>query len=465
LHGAAIVALAALIAPPATAQSLRLASLAQGEARVTLDEASPVLNALPSNLPVGLRGRSPQEVARLWPSWVEQHDREVRARLERGDEDSLVNFWLYGTSFTPHPPAVARASSLPASALEDLVRRRLEDLLDRVTAPADNERLQFARRLLSARNADPTVSGGRERARQFLLDTRQRMIQEFAGTERTLAAARPGGNGALAAANATIFRERGLSSDTSLLSDYSVHVALETIARQGTLAPGSVRRVAVVGPGLDFTNKTDGYDYYPLQTVQPFALVNTLRRTGLAAADLQVTTFDINARVNEHLRGATSRAASAPGYVLSLPLDGDEAWTESLQSYWKEWGSLIGDQVTAAPPPAAAGMVKTRAVRIQREVISSVTPRDLNIVVDRLRARDDERFDVVVATNVLVYYDVFEQALAASNVAAMLRLGGVFVTNTAVLPTPPLRATAAYLRVAHTADRYDEVFWYQREPR
>jgi predicted TPR repeat methyltransferase len=98
-------------------------------------------------------------------------------------------------------------------------------------------------------------------------------------------------------------------------------------------------------------------------------------------------------------------------------------------------------------------------------VVSSVTARDLNIVVDRLRARDDDRFDVVVATNVLVYYDVFEQALAASNVAAMLRLGGVFVTNTAVLPTPPLRATAAYLRVAHTADRYDEVFWYQREPR
>ena len=67
-----------------------------------------------------------------------------------------------------------------------------------------------------------------------------------------------------------------------------------------------------------------------------------------------------------------------------------------------------------------------------------------------------------MATNVLVYYDVFEQALAAANVAAMLRPGGVFVTNTAVLPTPPLRATAAYLRVAHTAERYDEMFWYER---
>jgi hypothetical protein len=149
--------------------------------------------------------------------------------------------------------------------------------------------------------------------------------------------------------------------------------------------------------------------------------------------------------------------------VITLPLDGDDAWTESLLSYWKEWGSLIGDQVTAAPPPAAAGTVKTRAVRIRRDVVPSVTARDLNIVLDRLRARDDERFDVVVATNVLVYYDIFEQALAASNVAAMLRPGGVFVTNTAVLPTPPLRSTASYLRVAHTADRYDEIFWYQRE--
>ena len=242
-----------------------------------------------------------------------------------------------------------------------------------------------------------------------------------------------------------------------------MHGGPETVGREGTLAPGSVRRVAIVGPGLDFTNKTDGYDYYPLQTIQPFALVNTLRRTGLAAADLRVTTLDVNARVNEHLRNAVSRAASAPGYVLTLPLDGDEAWTESLLSYWKDWGSLIGNQVTAAPPPAAAGTVKSRAVQIQREVVSSVTARDLNIVVDRLRGRDDERFGLVVATNVLVYYDVFEQALAAANVAAMLRPGGIFMTNTAIFPTPQLRGSASYLRVNHTAQRYDDVFWYQRE--
>jgi predicted TPR repeat methyltransferase len=102
-------------------------------------------------------------------------------------------------------------------------------------------------------------------------------------------------------------------------------------------------------------------------------------------------------------------------------------------------------------------------VRVQPAVVSSITPRDLNIVVDRLPLRDDERFDLIVATNVLVYYDVFEQALAAANVASMLRPGGVFMTNTAVLPTPPLRATAEYMRVAHTGERYDEIFWYQRD--
>jgi SAM-dependent methyltransferase len=432
---------------------------------VTFEQAAPVLQALPSNRPAALRGRSTQEMARLWPSWVERHDRDVRARLERGDEDSLVNFWLYGTSFTSQPPAVARASPLSAASLNVIIKDRLEDLLDRVTRPGDNERLQFARRMLAARNADPTDAPGRERARHVLLDTRQRMIREFAGRDQTLASATPGGTAAVTAANATIFRDRGLSSDTSILSDYSVHVALETIARQKTLAPGSVRRVAIVGPGLDFTNKADGYDYYAQQTTQPFALINTLRRLGLAAADLQVTTFDINLRVNDHLRNAPVRAASSSGYLVSLPLAAREGWTSAVEEYWQQWGNTIGDEVTAVPAPAAAGVVKTRTVRIQPAVVSSIVPRDLNIVVDRLPVASDERFDLVVATNVLFYYDVFEQALAAANVAAMLKPGGLFVTNTAILPTPPLNASASYLRVAHTAERYDEMFWYQRQRR
>ena len=159
---AAIVVLAALVASAAAAQS-----------RITADEAAPVLAAVSSSLPNELRGRSAQEIARRWPSWVDQRDREVRARLARGDEDSLVNFWLYGRSFTSQPPAIARDSTLPSAALDRIVSQRLEDLLDRVTTPGDNERLRFARRLLAARNAEPDDAPSRERARRFLRETRR----------------------------------------------------------------------------------------------------------------------------------------------------------------------------------------------------------------------------------------------------------------------------------------------------
>ena len=272
------------------------------------------------------------------------------------------------------------------------------------------------------------------------------MIAEFAATDRALASVTPSDAGARAAANASIFRERGLSADTSILSDYGVATALQAIRTQGALRAGTVRRAAIVGPGLDFTNKADGYDFYPQQTIQPFALIDTLRRNGLAAPDLRLTTFDISSRVNEHLKAAVERGGPAAGYVLTLPLDGDEEWTTELLAYWKAFGGTIGEDLAAAPAPEAAGNVRVRAVRVRPEAVRSIVPREVNIVVDRLSLASDERFDLIVATNVLVYYDVFEQALALSNIASMLRPGGVFLTNNAVFPTPPMKPSAGYSR-------------------
>ena len=98
-------------------------------------------------------------------------------------------------------------------------------------------------------------------------------------------------------------------------------------------------------------------------------------------------------------------------------------------------------------------------------IVQSISPVDLNIVVERLELVPDERFDLIVATDVLVYYDVFEQALALTNAAAMLRPGGVFLTNNAVFPTPPLNTSAGYLRVTYRAKQYDDLFWYTSERR
>src|SRR5206468_8084995 len=72
-------------------------------------------------------------------------------------------------------------------------------------------------------------------------------------------------------------------------------------------------------------------------------------------------------------------------------------------------------------------------------IVMTIVPRDLNIVLQRPEPlAPNERFDLIVATNILIYYDVFEQSLALSNVARMLRRGGFVLSNdnpTIILPT------------------------------
>ena len=81
----------------------------------------------------------------------------------------------------------------------------------------------------------------------------------------------------------TIFRDRGLASDTLLWINFAIDQALAEMKAAGALRPRSVRRVAIIGPGLDFADKQEGYDFYPQQTIQPFALIDSLGRAGLAA--------------------------------------------------------------------------------------------------------------------------------------------------------------------------------------
>ena len=73
----------------------------------------------------------------------------------------------------------------------------------------------------------------------------------------------------------------------------------------------------MIGPGLDFTDKGFGYDFYPLQTLQPFAVYDSLIRLGLAEpGKIDITAFDISREVLEHLRGANDRAKTGENYVV-----------------------------------------------------------------------------------------------------------------------------------------------------
>src|SRR6185369_301943 len=132
-------------------------------------------------------------------------------------------------------------------------------------------------------------------------------------------------------------RDRGLSLDTSMLPSFAVEQTLETMKNQRLLAPNTIRRVAVIGPGLDFADKNSGYDFYPAQTLQPFTTIDSLLRLRLATvpAEIELTTFDISPRVNEHIAGVQRRSRSGAPYVLRLPIDRGSQWTPALVGYWK----------------------------------------------------------------------------------------------------------------------------------
>jgi hypothetical protein len=330
--------------------------------------------------------------------------------------------------------------------------------------------MQDVRRVLVAHGHDVTTEAGRKSAVGFLFTNLARVGEEAAKLASELEAARRTADPTTAfAERSRIFRDRGLAGDSSVLTQFAVDRGVCGLRERSVAAAGSLNRIAVIGPGLDFADKQEGFDFYPPQSLQPFTLADSLIRCGLASRDaLHITTLDISPRVNAHLRAAVTRAASrSAAYRLVLPWTSDAGWTDEAVAYWKQAGAAIS-QGTPARSPAPLPGVQVRTLAVSPTVVGKLRPLEASIVSDRLDLASGERFDLVLATNVLLYYDTFEQTLALGNVAAMLRRGGVLLTNDAVLEIPeiPLRSQG-YVTVPFSARPGDgeRMVWYVRDAR
>jgi SAM-dependent methyltransferase len=425
-------------------------------------EARPILTELAGALPSDLRALTPPQLEKAWPTWIERHDREIRARLAQGDEDTIVNWMLFGTSFTSRPRAVLGAVEAGAPAdQEQILRRtielisaRLDDLLQALATPAGDERRLFARALLERKGLRFTTSTDREAVRDYLMAAVIRVANEQDQIDKELGATAGGDPVAEFGQRSTLYRTRGLSLDTSLLPNYSVDQALTAMKTRGLLKPGAIRRVAVVGPGLDFADKDVGFDAYPQQTLQPFAVLDSLTRLGLApsSGDPEIVLLDISPRIIGHVAQARARAVKNTGYTLNLALPTSTPWLPEVRRYWQTFGDRIGAPAAVRTSKAMGGLAEVRAVRARPSVVRRMSMLDVNIVTERL---DKEAFDLVIATNVFIYYDRFEQALALSNVEAMMRPGGLLLANfsaprlTSITLRPIETTTTLYARTAN----------------
>jgi len=414
------------------------------------NDAKPILESQRANLPPALREPTPAK----WSAWTQSQDKAIRARLEQGDLDSMVNLLLLGTSFT-HQPRV-RVESLGEASTSGVLRARVDDLVAGLRNPRDNERLTFLAGLLRRKGVDPTASSA---AGVFLYDNLERVLKERAAlAERARQSA-----GQDVLDRSSLFSDRGVSLDTSILPDFALDRTLADLRTRGVLHEGQVLRAAVIGPGLDFIDKREesGYDYYPQQTVQPFALYDSLARLGLARLPgLSLGIFDISARVIDHLERARKRGT----YVIQLPRDVDRPWPPELVAYWRSLGDHAGASTPPIRPPEIFQGLETRAVRIRPEIVLACEPVDLNIVLERLSLPAAQRYDLIVATNIFVYYDTFQQALALANIGAMLKPGGVLLTNDKLPEAPGGAMRHAGTTIVRSADGglLDAVGWYQR---
>jgi hypothetical protein len=454
----ALVALSAVLAVSNHAQT-RYATFA---------EVRGVLGQLADILPPELKVPNASEAERAWNAWVERHDNAIRSRLQRGDEETIVNWLLFGTTFTKLPRVPLDSTGVAADDAQraKLIAGRTAELVVALTSPGQDERRLFAGGLFARQGYTTTTAAERARLTTRLSELVQSVLAERSEIAQELrTAGRAGSVSDQFAARSRLFRDRGLSLDTSFRPSFALERALLQLRERGLVKPGAIRDVAVIGPGLDFTDKTSGYDFYPQQTLQPFTLIDSLVRVGLVTdpAAVRLTTLDISPRVNDHLRRARSRAAAGQSYAFRLPLDKNVQWKAPVLAYWKTAGDRVGTVAGPVAASMAGAQADVRTVSVRPAVASQIEPLDLNIVVQRSSAH---LFDLVVATNVFVYYDVMEQVLALANVRAMLKPGAFLLSNNALLELPGSgMRSLGYVTVEYSdvRDDGDHVVWYRAE--
>jgi len=455
----------------------------QGNARrsgyLALSDALPTLQTLADDLPADLKNQDAKQLPAQWELWVKKYDQDIRKRLAQGDEDSLVNLLFFGTTFTKEPRATqtqideirkrADNTAVARGRINEVIQLRLDDFIRALSQPSKEERITFAQEFLSSRNGlRLSTPEGQAAAREILLSALARMLQEVESYTQVIQQARLlGDDTAVFIERSQLYRTRGLSSDTSLRPNHAIEETLKELRAKGLLKPGSIQRVAIVGPGLDFADKQSGYDFYPQQTIQPFAVIDSLLRFDLAkAAEIEVSTLDLSPKINDHIQRARTRGAKGEPYTIQLPFNTQEQWKPAFVQYWERFGDKIGSVTTPAPVPVNAGTLKVRAVSVQPAFAAKITPYDTNIVLQHLEMPEGEKFDLIIGTNIFLYYDGFYQSLALANVAKMLRIGGFLLSNHALLEIPSSTVnwtgvTTVRYSDAATVDG-DFIVWYRR---
>ncbi|PYR71848.1 MAG: hypothetical protein DMF86_25075, partial [Acidobacteria bacterium] len=227
-----------------------------------------------------------------FPAYVQRVHQSNLRRVREGDLDHLIFYALQSARFTDLPPiepalsakglveslaprerdTFLRTSRAPLARIPVPVRSRVGALIRAVDLPSQDPRLAYFRALVNetfpVRSARlPGLLHEYLRAMRFLYE------KEF------VAQRSPGAADAVAG----LYRARGLSTDTEVEAGYLVYLGLAILR---SLDPNvRVRRVLIVGPGLDLAPRTGLLEAGPPESYQPWAVIDALIGLRLSRAD------------------------------------------------------------------------------------------------------------------------------------------------------------------------------------
>jgi len=294
--------------------------------------------------------------SRQWDSWIRQRDFEIRSSIERCLEDSISMLIIFGTSFTMLPRLASPTDAVTAAGdLTSAARIRMEAFiagLDQIDDERFRSVLQFLRRKQIAQDELRAYLGGNLR-------------------------------------RAVLERTRIPHTHSSSIGATAVEQTLRVLMSTGK-APARIRRIGVIGPGLD--------PEYDPDTDNQFATLDAAQSSGLAkSGSVEIVVMDINPWVLSHVRAVASKA-----------------------------GGRLGARIRA---------------------------EDLNVVTQTVETAPGLGFDLVVASAGLAGYSRVEETLMLENVAQMTASGGVFIANGVASITIPQEFEAVSVAEGITAYR------------
>lgn len=309
---------------------------------------------------------------------------ESMRRVESGERDHLVFYALQSGRFTALPriePALSAREFMKQGAIPADAAARLAAFL--TTEPRESRHVYF----------------------RSLVTAEQQLLEAYRGAMRFLYekewASRPKQGSERRDFIANLYQTRAHSTDSSAAATYAIHAGLST------LDSPRIRRVLVIGPGMEIAPRTALDDSDPPQSLQPYLIADTLIRLGFAAAgDLRIDCADINPRVLRYLR----EFPQSDRRLRIKAARGDGEWNE----FFDTAGSRIGRRLPDG------------WIEVSKEAAAAVTPLEMNILTERATR---PAYDLAIATNVLLYFSGPELGLAFANTAASLVPGGHFLHN------------------------------------